>query len=415
MTTDIFKNQNISIQEFPVDSGSRFGSDIMRAVKEFQVGSGDLSFNANQSGIWLGGKTFGTAPFAVDMHGVLYASAAVITGYLEDGEAASDVNNNTTTINGGKITTGSITANEIAAHTITGDEIVAYVALSAPAITGGTIDGGTITGALIRTSSGDNRIEFSSNTYDNAIVFYALGSVSGAISSTHPQTELEYSGVVLSSSNFIYNDLSLSGNFIVSRITPAGVEIKLLQVGNEIAVGTNIIPLFSGLDIGDSSNKFSDIYLSGNVYVAGTVDGVDLSSKASVWDAKMSNPMTTQGDIIYGGYLGSPARLGIGSDGQVLMVNAIGGINWVTMQHTDLGGVSANQHHSSTSNGLSITPSTIVASSYITATGYLTAKSILYCEDVIHMNSHRITNVANPTSDQDAATKKWVEDNFAPL
>ena len=111
------------------------------------------------------------------MHGVLYASAAVITGYLEDGEAASDVNNNTTTINGGKITTGSITANEIAAHTITGDEIVAYVALSAPAITGGTIDGGIITGGVIRTSAGD-RIELSSNTYDNAIVFYALGSVS---------------------------------------------------------------------------------------------------------------------------------------------------------------------------------------------------------------------------------------------
>ena len=51
MTTDIFKNQNISIQEFPVDSGSRFGSDIMRAVKEFQVGSGDLSLIKVESGL----------------------------------------------------------------------------------------------------------------------------------------------------------------------------------------------------------------------------------------------------------------------------------------------------------------------------------------------------------------------------
>jgi len=401
--TDFFRDQNVEILEIPVEAGTRFGSDILRSVKEFQVGSGATSFNANESGIWLGGKTFASAPFAVDMNGVLYCSAAVISGYLQDGEAAQDVNNNTTTINGGKITTGTITANQIAAHTITGDEIVASVSLSAPVITGGSITGGTITGGLIRTSAEDDRIELSSNTYDNAIVFYASGSVSGAITSSHPQTGLGYSGIVLSSSSFVYNDLGLSGNFIVSRITVGGAEVKLLQVGNDVGIGTNIIPLFSGIDIGDSSNKFSSIYLSGNVYVNGTVDGVDLSSKASYWDGKMNNPMTTSGDIIYGGSSGSPARLGIGSDGQVLMVNAIGGINWTTMQHTDLGGVSANQHHSSTSNGLNITPNTMESTSYCSIHGWL------------YMNNQPIKDVANPTSPQDAATKAWVEANFTPL
>lgn len=36
----------------------------------------------------------------------------------------------------------------------------------------------------------------------------------------------------------------------------------------------------------------------------------------------MSNPMTTAGDVIYGGASGAPTRLGVGTAGQVLTVNA---------------------------------------------------------------------------------------------
>lgn len=39
-------------------------------------------------------------------------------------------------------------------------------------------------------------------------------------------------------------------------------------------------------------------------------------------DGDMTNPMTTQGDVIYGGASGTPARLGIGTAAQVLTVNA---------------------------------------------------------------------------------------------
>ena len=56
-------------------------------------------------------------------------------------------------------------------------------------------------------------------------------------------------------------------------------------------------------------------------------------------DAKMANPMTTQGDIIYGGYSGTPTRLSKGTAGQVLTMNSgatapqwsnptAGGISW---------------------------------------------------------------------------------------
>ena len=39
-------------------------------------------------------------------------------------------------------------------------------------------------------------------------------------------------------------------------------------------------------------------------------------------DAKMANPMTTQGDIIYGGSSGTPTRLSKGTAGQVLTMNS---------------------------------------------------------------------------------------------
>lgn len=45
------------------------------------------------------------------------------------------------------------------------------------------------------------------------------------------------------------------------------------------------------------------------------------------------NPMTTAGDIIIGGTAGSPTRLGIGSDGQVLTVSS-GAITWSTPSGT---------------------------------------------------------------------------------
>src|SRR5688572_21210434 len=36
----------------------------------------------------------------------------------------------------------------------------------------------------------------------------------------------------------------------------------------------------------------------------------------------MNNPMTTAGDVIYGGASGAPSRLAVGTAGQVLKVNA---------------------------------------------------------------------------------------------
>lgn len=67
---------------------------------------------------------------------------------------------------------------------------------------------------------------------------------------------------------------------------------------------------------------------AGRLYFATDAAGTMYRDNGSSWDSVetsasgMTNPMTTQGDIIYGGASGSPTRLGIGTAGQVLKVNA---------------------------------------------------------------------------------------------
>lgn len=48
---------------------TRFGEDLLREVKELQVGYGSRVMRSDDSGLWLGAKTFATAPFSVDMDG----------------------------------------------------------------------------------------------------------------------------------------------------------------------------------------------------------------------------------------------------------------------------------------------------------------------------------------------------------
>lgn len=94
------------------------------------------------------------------------------SGFVAPGGAANDINNNTTTISGGKITTGTITASQIAANTITADKVTANFidafSINANNITAGTISanrisGGEITGSSFRTSN--DRTYFATNSY----------------------------------------------------------------------------------------------------------------------------------------------------------------------------------------------------------------------------------------------------------
>lgn len=87
----------------------------------------------------------------VDLTAASTLSTVQSTGYvLPDGVAAA-VNNNTTTIDGSKITTGTVTASQIAAGTITAGTLAAD-AISGKVIEGSVIKGASITGSVIKSS-----------------------------------------------------------------------------------------------------------------------------------------------------------------------------------------------------------------------------------------------------------------------
>jgi len=58
------------------------GFDDLRSVAALQVGIGSRAFKADQDGIFLGGNTFASAPFSVDMQGNLIAASATFSQYV---------------------------------------------------------------------------------------------------------------------------------------------------------------------------------------------------------------------------------------------------------------------------------------------------------------------------------------------
>lgn len=87
-----------------------------------------------------------------DVASIDYVDTAITNApYVLPAEVADAINNNTTTINGSKITTGSITANQIAANSIMANMINAD-AINGKVIKGSIIEGASITGSVIKSS-----------------------------------------------------------------------------------------------------------------------------------------------------------------------------------------------------------------------------------------------------------------------
>jgi hypothetical protein len=406
--TDIFQSQNIAIVEFPVDSGSRFGSDIMRAVKEFQVGSGTKSFNANESGIWLGAKTFSAAPFSVDMYGILHASGAEISGYIEVGGAAGDVNTGVTTISGGKIT----------ANTITGDRFVANVSITSPIITGGTIQT-SATGDRIILNGTDNQIQFKDDdTLCGYLSVYTsmLGGRGMDFNSWGNQSfisvhEVDMGGGITLGNVMIYgnNEISLSSY----NITIEGTNSILLQ-GAVTFNSDIVIPLTaSAIKIGDSTHRLSDIHTNSI-----TLNGTSWTSWPSIPSPFSGNwsdiSINTNKDM--GGYnltgltkvvphssntsfLGDPSYYwdwfyvsgiyGAGGTGDITIYNNL------------------NLYNNDIKNCYNLD-----VNGAIDCEGSADINSYCSVHGVLYMNYQNIRDVADPVNNQDAANKQWVEANF---
>lgn len=171
-----FKDQNIEILDLPIAEDSRYGSSLLNSAKEIQIGKGSKVFRGDQSGIWLGGETFGTAPFRVNMSGDVIANSITLGGYIPTGGALSDIG--VGNITGTYISSGAITSPKIAANAITADKIQAG-SITTDKLVAGEIVGFTITGGIVQTSSSGLRTVLDSS--DDRIKFMNGASTYGYI------------------------------------------------------------------------------------------------------------------------------------------------------------------------------------------------------------------------------------------
>ncbi len=123
----------------------------------------------------------------------------------------------------------------------------------------------------------------------------------------------------------------------LAQITGAGGTSAQLLNTSKIYDSTNAQLLDTTIAAKLNSSAFTDAavtskLITGYVSGAGTVAATDTILQAiqklnGNTEAKMTNPMTTLGDIIYGGASGAPTRLAIGTNGQCLIVSG-GNVSW---------------------------------------------------------------------------------------
>ena len=256
----------------PVDDKSD-----LRDVRQLQVGFGSRVFRVDREGLWAGAERFADAPFSVDWDGNMVATSLDLSGYLQIGEALSDIG------------AGNITGTYIASGAIT------TAKLSATAI-----DGMTITGALIRTSSSGGRVVMDDST-DSLRVYDTSGNERMRLDADE-LTFYNASEVLMSTykadSNYMRMETASGATlgFVffhngtqICAITSAG-----LNMNQDILVGSGSI------NIGSSGSPFEDLF----------IDDIRLTSQSS-------NP-TSNGMLRYynsGGTEGLRMQLG-GSDFQ---------------------------------------------------------------------------------------------------
>lgn len=210
----------------------------LRDVRQLQVGFGSRVFRVDRQGLWAGAERFADAPFSVDWNGNMVATSLDLSGYLQIGEALSDIG------------AGNITGTYIASGAITTSK------LSATAI-----DGMTITGALIRTSSSGGRVVMDDST--DSLRVYDLSGNERMRLDADELTFYNASEVLMSTykadSNYMRMETASGATlgFVffhngtqICAITSAG-----LNMNNDILVGSGTI------NIGSSGSPFEDLFI----------------------------------------------------------------------------------------------------------------------------------------------------------
>lgn len=265
------------IKSVSIDSTARkiLGSYSFGRMGAIQIGnyqsgvSGDVRISP--SGI-VARDSAGNNTFALDattgdavFKGTV-AAGSVVTGYLEVGGAAGDVNSGTTTISGGKITASSITADRLSVSSLSA------IAADLGTVTAGSITGVTITGGTVRTASSGARVQL--NGSNNQLEIYnSSGSVVGNMR--------YYSG---GGYDNIIIEAGSNKQIILSASNYVQVFDCDLHVDGQITAGGDV-----GIN-GHNMNGVNIVYLNGHALTNGSSSGkisIDGTDKTAIVPTSM--------------------------------------------------------------------------------------------------------------------------------
>lgn len=226
-------------------------SDLVGGTS-FHFGAEDkvLKFKPD-TGIWLGGASFSSAPFRVDMDGNLVANSATITGTIT-ADSGSDVDwsyINNVEIDNADIEDGAITNAKIANATI---EYGKIASLNAGDIITGTLNAddigfsGTITGPSFRTdTSGNDRLVITNNEWSDS---HAL--------TWYDSSDNQKSYITCFSGTSVGGTLFISADDTISLLQDSTVSGKL-QVGGPVYADED-----NAYSLGSSTYGYTILYLT---------------------------------------------------------------------------------------------------------------------------------------------------------
>lgn len=132
--------------------------------------------------LWIGAEDPATAPFKVDKLGNATLASVTLSGYLQIGEALTDIgagNITSTYLGTNSVTTDKIVANAVTAAKINVGDLFAQNITATGTITGLKIVGGTITGGTVQTDSSGLRTVLGDGT--DSIKFMNGSTIYGSI------------------------------------------------------------------------------------------------------------------------------------------------------------------------------------------------------------------------------------------
>ena len=409
---------NVPYPEVTDEGIERSGSQYLNDLRELGIGQGDYVFRADASGIWLGAKTFNAAPFSVSMAGALTAySITIIGGTIRYGKTSfSDSTHDGYYIGAEGMYFGAAGDTTVVKHSISTGAITLKGAINTQS--GSTIDAqyfidSTITKTLTMGSASTTGIIQSYGWNGTANGFQIVGGgtpsislIGGTITGGTIQTATSGNRIVLSGAG---NEISFShDNYSYGSMkTSFGAQSTGIEITTPDGTTINLI---------DHNTLGSYISFTAlNIYAYGTftpnsitLGGVNRTSWPTSFSGNLSD-LTINTNKDWQGYNITNITQLIPGNSTAYLGNS--SYYWDYLYVGNIYGA-AGTNPIYINNNVDMNSKNLMYVQDCDINGSCDINSFCSVHDKLYMNNTQIKDVAAPTNDNDAATKKWVTDNF---